>query len=259
MITSRIEKKSLLETSQHYLLDISASLLEIITKPISLLTYFSDNLHDLVLIHQENVRLKHESEKLAALQTMFTEVEIENRLLKEQLHFSPDPIKSFLTARIIGDSGSTSFHTFLIHAGTVEGIKKGQAVLSGETLIGRITDVSHHASRIMLITDSNSHTPVMIERTREKAILVGDNSDQPRLSYLSVDDQSKLGDRIITSGHGGVFPPGLLVGFISSVKKNDVRVLPNFQRHKIEYVRVVNYNLPGILRSDEDFEEDKMQ
>jgi rod shape-determining protein MreC len=80
--------------------------------------------------------------------------------------------------------------------------------LTGEGLFGRVYEVGARSSRILLITDLNSHVPVIIERSRQRAILVGDNSENPLLWYLDPVGPLSVGDRIVTSGEGACFLPG---------------------------------------------------
>jgi rod shape-determining protein MreC len=84
--------------------------------------------------------------------------------------------------------------------------------VTGEGLAGRIAEVGDNSSRVLFVTDVNSRLPVLIERTRERAILAGDNSAQLRLTLLQSLGGVQRGDRIITSGHGGSFPVGIPVG-----------------------------------------------
>jgi len=122
-------------------------------------------------------------------------------------------------------------------------------VLSGEGLVGRVAQVGHHASRIMLITDITSRIPVVLENTRTRAILAGDNTDRPRLIYVPAGTQVSPGDRIVTSGHAGAFPAGISVGVVSSVGDSSIRVQPFVDRGRLEIVRVMDFGLSGVLKS----------
>jgi rod shape-determining protein MreC len=102
----------------------------------------------------------------------------------------------------------------------------------------------------LLLTDINSHIPVVVEGSRAKAILSGDNSDRGRLSYLAPNSSAAPGNRVVTSGHGGAFPPGLPVGVIAAIQDGIVRVEPFVHRYQLDYVTVVDYGLPGVLPSD---------
>lgn len=91
---------------------------------------------------------------------------------------------------------------------------------------------------------------MLIEGSRAQAILKGDNTDRPILDYLSPNTVANPGDRVVTSGHGGAFPPGMPIGVVASVQDGVVRVEPFVHRYQLEYVTVVEYGLPGILPSD---------
>src|SRR5690606_36455106 len=92
------------------------------------------------------------------------------------------------------------------------GVRIGNPVMSEEGLVGRVIGVTNGASRILLLTDTASRTPVMIDRTNARAILTGDGSGHPQLAYMRGRDPVKVGDRVLTSGDGGLFPRGLPVG-----------------------------------------------
>ncbi len=230
--------------------DTVAPLLDVMSRPAGAIAEVVGAVHDLASLRAENVRLKDENAKLMHWQMVARQLDNENRALREQLNFIPDPDPSFITTRVIGDTGGAFVHSMLINSGTRDGVRKGQAVIAGEVLVGRIAEVGQRSARVLLLTDINSHIPVVLEGSRAKAILTGDNSDRPRLSYLSPNTNASPGDRVVTSGHGGAFPPGMPIGVISSVQDGVVRVEPLVHRYQLEYVTVVDYGLPGILPSE---------
>ena len=128
-----------------------------------------------------------------------------------------------------------------------DGVARGQAAVTGEGLVGRVAEIGERTARILLLTDLNSHVPVMLEASHERAMLDGDNSDQPRLVYLQSKSSAKVGDRIVTSGAGGVFAPGLPVGVVASVDGGLVRVEPYAELSRLEYVRIIDFGLAGVL------------
>src|SRR3546814_10996914 len=105
----------------------------------------------------------------------------------------------------------------MINLGAANGIEDGQAVLGRRGLLGRIVQTGERSARILLITDLNARIPVLVESSRHRAILGGDNTEQPELLYLPRDSKVAVGNRIITSGPGGMFPAGLPVAVVSSV------------------------------------------
>ena len=115
---------------------------------------------------------------------------------------------------------------------------------------GRVLEVGERSARILLITDINARVPVVAERSRDQAVLAGRNSDLPELFYLSRASDIKIGDRIVTSGQGGVFPPALPVGEVVSVDGGRALVRPYVDFSRLENIRLIDYSLPGILLND---------
>jgi rod shape-determining protein MreC len=113
-----------------------------------------------------------------------------------------------------------------------------------------VLEVGKRASRVLLLTDISARVPVVIERTRDQAVLAGNNSDNPELQYLPRDVDIKVGDRIVTSGVGGNFPVGLPVGEVTRVADGHILVQLYAQLDRMEYIRLVDYSLPGILMQD---------
>jgi rod shape-determining protein MreC len=135
----------------------------------------------------------------------------------------------------------------LVNVGSADRVARGQAVITGEGLVGRLTEVGTRAARVLLINDLNSRIPVTVESTHGNAVLAGDNSERPRLIYLAAGDAVKVGDRVVTSGEGGVFPPGLPVGVVAAIDAVGPRVEPYVDMSQLTYVMVVDYGLAQSL------------
>jgi rod shape-determining protein MreC len=138
----------------------------------------------------------------------------------------------------------------IVLGGSRAGVAKGQAAVTGAGLAGRVLEVGERSARILLITDINARVPVVAERSRDQAVLAGRNSDLPEILYLSRDSDVKVGDRLVTSGQGGVFPAGLPVGEVISVTGGHVQVRPYVDFSRLENIRLIDYSLPGILLND---------
>ena len=225
-----------------------APILQILSQPVDAVAMVAEQVQDWIALHDENARLQQDRDRLLQWQSVARHLEAENARLRQLLNFVPEPDARFVTARVIADSGGAFAHSLLLSAGTNSGVGKGQAVVTGEGLVGRIAGVGERAARVLLITDLNSRVPVLVGASRTRAILAGDNSNRPKLVYLKPDDEVLPGDPVITSGHAGAFPPGLAVGAVATVNDGDIRVAPFVERDRLEYVRVVDYGLTGILK-----------
>ncbi|MEE9139397.1 MAG: rod shape-determining protein MreC [Alphaproteobacteria bacterium] len=227
--------------------DAVAPLLDALSRPAAAVSEFAGRIQEAVALRSENARLHEENERLLQWQQVARRLEAENRTLRELLNVVPGATVSFVSARVIADSGGAFVRSVLVGSGARDGVRKGQAVITGHGLVGRVASVGEHSARILLITDLNSRIPVVVASTRDRAILAGDNSDRPGLVHYGNDARVSPGDRIVTSGHGGAFPPGLPVGTVASVSASEIRVQPYVHWDRLEYVRVVDFGLEGIL------------
>ena len=224
--------------------DVVAPVMDAASRPIATLTEGIERIGNFFTVYEDNERLREQNARLLEWQNTALALTAENSTFRKMLNYIPEPGARFATARVIGDSGGVFVRSVLVNAGTQAGVEKGDAVINGDGLVGRVAETGRQSGRVLLITDLNSRIPVVIEKSRIRAILAGDNSPQPKLAFLSPNARLEVGDRIVTSGHGGVFPAGLPVGRIASVSDGVVRVdaLADFDR--LEYARIVT-SFPG--------------
>ncbi|HZD26286.1 MAG TPA: rod shape-determining protein MreC [Alphaproteobacteria bacterium] len=227
-------------------IDTLAPVLDAASRPVDATRQGIAEVRHFLFTYQENRRLREDISRLAQWQQIARKLEQENDLLRAKLNVVPAPRLSYISARVIADSGGPFVKTLLVNAGRNDGVKRGQAVVTAAGLAGRVVEVGRSAARLLLLTDLNSRVPVVVESSRYRGILAGDNSGRPRLIFLPASAKVGAGDRIVTSGHGGVFPPGLPVGTVSSVIDGKIRVEPFVDWDRIEYVSILRYDLPGL-------------
>jgi rod shape-determining protein MreC len=236
-----------IERTRMVVADSVVPVLDAMSRPVHTATEIADNFRAVLDVHAENARLREQNANLMHWQQVARNLEAENRALRETARASTEASFTFVTARVVADAGGAFVRSVLIAAGARDGIAKGHTALSPDGLVGRVGEVGERAARVLLLTDLNSHVPVMIEGSRDRAIVDGDNSDLPRLVFLSSGARPQIGDRIVTSGHGGVFPPGLPVGVVVQNGDQGVRVKPFVDFHRIDYLRIVDYGTGGTL------------
>ncbi|MBV8776414.1 MAG: rod shape-determining protein MreC [Alphaproteobacteria bacterium] len=227
--------------------DAVAPVLDAAAQPLNAVGAVVDHAKMAVATYRENVRLEAENQRLLQWQQTALNLAADNKQLRGLLKAVPENALSYVTARVVANSGGAFVRMILINAGTDDHVSRGQAVMTGEGLVGRLTEVGERAARVLLITDLNSRIPVTVERSHAAAVLAGDNSERPRLLYLSAGDGAKAGDRIVTSGEGGVFPPGLPVGVVASIDGAGARVEPYVELSQLGYVLVADYGLSRSL------------
>lgn len=230
--------------------DAVAPVLDVISRPAESVADGVEYVRGLTRLHEENARLRAENETLLRWQSVARRLEAENDALKTLLNFAPEPAAAFVSGRVVADTGGAFAHSLLMLAGRADGVRKGQAVMTSEGLVGRVAAVGSRASRVLLITDINSRIPVVVGEGRQRAMLAGENTDRPRLIYLPSNAGVAPGDLVATSGVAGAFPPDLPVGVVASVEDGVVRVAPYVQRERLEMVRALDYGLEGILAGE---------
>lgn len=237
----------LVEHARVLALDLASPVLEAIARPVAYANRTIADLGEFASLREENARLREENVRLLAWQTAARRLENENEGLRGLANFREGPEASFITARIVGDNVSAYVRGALLNVGRRVGVGPGQAVVTGEGLAGRIAEVGDNSARVLFVTDVNSRLPVLIERTRERAILAGDNSPRLRLALLQGVAGVQRGDRIVTSGHGGSFPVGIPVGEVVETSDGTVKVRPFADFSRLEFVRVVDYGVTGLV------------
>jgi rod shape-determining protein MreC len=187
----------------------------------------------------ENRRLKAELAEMRQWRDRALALQDQNDRFKSLLGLRTDPPIPMAAARVVSDSRGPFANTRLADAGSERGITVGNPVLNERGLVGRVVGVSRGVSRVLLLTDIASRTPVMIDRTNARAILTGDGGPNPKLEYLRGVDPIQQGDRVVTSGDGGVVPRGLPVGAAVKGLDGRWRVVLFAEQASIDYVRIL--------------------
>jgi len=238
---------ALVERARSATADFVSPLLSVLSQPVAAVTGAVERVRQAVLLYQENDRLRAENATLLQWQQAAQRLEVENDALRGLTNYNPEGTSWSISGQVIGTAGGAYSRNLLINRGGSDGVAKGQAVTSGNGLVGRIAEVGGRASRVLLLTDINSRIPVSLDSTHERAILAGDNTDRPLLVYLPPHSKPQIGDKVVTSGDGGVFPPGLPVGVVGAIDGNNVRVEPATDLSQVEYLRIIDFGLAGML------------
>ena len=236
--------QTLFESLRASAADVAAPALAAFSRPVDSLSRLVNGAKDWVAVYRENARLNDENARLLQWQSAALNLEAENKRLRELLRLVPAGAVSYVSARVIANSGGAFVRSLMLDAGRRDGVKRGQAVETGVGLVGRVTEAGERSARVLLITDLNSSIPVFVEGRREvRAILSGDNSERPYLRFFPANSELRIGDRIVTSGIGGLFPPRLPVGVVAGFDGKLPRVEPYADASQAAYLRVVDYGV----------------
>ena len=202
-------------------------------------------------IFQINQDLTKEIQKLKHWKEQAIQWEAKYAKLLNLNNVKLDPKLSYFSAMVLADSGSGFRQNVLINVGSKDGVKNGWATTDGLGLVGRITGVGKETSLVMLLTDTSSKIAVSIQPSGEKAIVQGDNTRFPTIELIEKEDLVKAGDRIFTSGDGGVFPKGLLIGRVvrDSTGRERVNLAADYKR--LTFLKVIRTTpLEAVIESD---------
>jgi len=174
---------------------------------------------DLRALREENKRLQLETTTLKRRLDQLQEQALETQRLERLLAMRQASQAEFLTARVVGKDATNWFKTILLDRGSADGIRRNQPVLAPDGLVGRVVEVTPNSARVQLLTDPVSAVGGLIQRTRVTGIVSGNLGAGARVRYLPLMADVAVGDEVVTSGMGGVFPKGILIGRITSVER----------------------------------------
>jgi rod shape-determining protein MreC len=193
---------------------------------------------------EENRRLLYKISKFEQEKNRYIEIELENERLRKILQLTSKRPDYITTAKIFARDPTNWFQMLWINKGTSEGITKDMVAVTPVGPVGRVHRVFRNGGNIILITDINSSVAVRLQSSRIEGILEGKGDNTCYLDYVSNKVDVKVGERIITSGLEGIYPEGLLIGYVTNVKKEGeevfqlIEVAPAQDLNKVEEVAI---------------------
>lgn len=192
-------------------------------------------------LREENAALRQWEEEARSLRGVIS-------ALQELDAYEQPPEARPINALVIGEANEAYAHSMIVNAGADDGVKRGYAAVDERGMIGRIVDVSSNAARILLLNDVQSRIPVFVEGSYVEGLLVGRSTSRPAISITMLADADKIapGQRVVTSGAGGVLPRGLAVGVIDRVNEKEALVDLSADYARTRMVRVLSYEFPQV-------------
>ena len=239
---------SIFDSARAKLTDITAPALLEVRAPLVALENWIESLGTVFSVYRENLELKRENAELRRWQDVALSLENRVKRYEQLLNAVPEEIMPAITARVIGESNRPFGKTMILNAGTEHGVRKGQAVADDRGLIGRIYLTGERTSWVIRLTDLSSRVPVVIETSQRRAILAGDNTPAPALDLdlaggTATPEVAADGDRVLSTGDGGLLPAGVPVGIVMK-DGNNLRV-SLFAASAGDFVRVLEYVVPS--------------
>jgi len=196
---------------------------------------------------EQNKELRRELQQMKSWKEAALQLEQENARLLDLNQLRLDTKLTHVSGIVIADSGSPFRQSVLLNIGSRDGIQDGWAAMDGLGLVGRISGVGSSTSRVILLTDNASQIPVIVQPSGQRAVLMGDNSFAPTVEFIENVDLVRPGDRVVTSGGGGVLPAGLLVGTLAMDPNGRLRVRLVADYERLEFLKVLrDYGIEKI-------------
>jgi rod shape-determining protein MreC len=200
---------------------------------------------DLLHVREENEQLRQELFQYKAANIEYREALATNVRLQKLLDLKESLPPPTLTAEIVGKDPSLWFRTFTINRGSSDGVQKGMPVVTVEGVVGQVLTSSPNYSKVLLATDPNSAVDVITQKTRVHGIVKGLGRDAFGLNYVLKSAVVEKEDFVLTSGLGGVFPKGLMVGTISEITKSrrgmfqKIEIMPAVDFSQLEHLIII--------------------
>ncbi|MDJ1007609.1 MAG: rod shape-determining protein MreC [Paracoccaceae bacterium] len=208
-----------------------------------------ENARSYARIYEQNQELRRELRQMRSWREAALQLEQQNAKLLDLNNVRLDPKLTYVTGVVLADSGSPFRQSVLLNVGARDGIRDGWATTDGLGLVGRISGVGQNSSRVLLLTDPESRVPVTIQPSGQDAMLTGDNTRLPLIEFVEVPEAVRPGDRVISSGDGGVFPAGLLVGQIALGPDGRQRLRLAADYERLEFLRVLRSSPPERIEA----------
>lgn len=191
---------------------------------------------------QQNRELRSELRRMQAWKEAALQLEQENARLLDLNNVRLDPRLTYITGVVLADSGSPFRQSVLLNVGARDGLQDGWATMDGIGLVGRISGVAGNTARVILLTDASSRIPAIVQPSGQRVIVSGDNSAAPAIDFLEDSELVRPGHRVISSGDGGVFPAGLLIGQVAEDPSGKLRVILAADYQRLEFLRVLRHH-----------------
>jgi len=212
---------------------------EWILRPMTSVVKLAQDYQSYEKLLEQNKELRRELQQMKSWKEAALQLEEENARLLDLNQLRLDSKLTHVSGIVIADSGSPFRQSVLLNIGSRDGIQDGWAAMDGLGLVGRISGVGSSTSRVILLTDNASQIPVIVQPSGQRAILMGDNSFAPPVEFIENVDLVRPGDRIVTSGGGGVLPAGLLVGTLAMDPNGRLRTRLAADYERLEFLKVL--------------------
>lgn len=226
-------------------LDATAPVWGLVRRPFVAVSRFGDYVDDYFNAIDRNRQLEAELRRHRVREQQRLSLVRENQQLKQLLGVV-EPSRGWRRVLPIAAASSGSYvRSAVVSGGRRAGVRVGQPVRTHRGLVGRVVEVGHNAARVLLLTDASSRVPVRVVRTGRPAMIAGVNAPHLEVRFVApADNRLKVGDRLVTSGDGGIFPPDVPVAVVTRVEGDTQLARPLARPEALGYVLIEAPYLP---------------
>lgn len=213
-----IPKKYLLNPMRNFFFEITMPITKIFYKGGDKTGGLFDRISEIRRMSDEKAQLEKKNVELTLENSELKEIKRENDILRAELGLKQElKDKELVAADIIGRGPTDASASYIINKGKSDGLGEGMPVVSGQMLLGKLTEVDNNFSRVTLIVDPSSIVNVEVQETRAQAVIKGEVGSNLKINSVPQESKLIIGQRIITSGLGGTMPKGLVIGEVAEI------------------------------------------
>ncbi len=183
---------------------------------------FSHHIEELEGVREENKRLHQKVMELSLRNLWLNEEHLENMRLRELLGFKSQIEHKVIPANVVAKDPNRRYFSVLIDKGSQDGVRRNMPVVNMHGLVGKIVNVSSHSSVVQLLIDPRFRASAKDQRSRVFGIIKPGSGFALRLDNVPLSEDVKMGDQVISSGLGGIFPPGIKIGVVTAVESSEI-------------------------------------
>ncbi len=244
LLTWKVKNRVPIALFENAVLSIARPLQQVATWTAGSIKEVWGNYVYLVGVQLDNQRLREEIKWLRQENHRYLEAYLQYQRLQRLLNFREQTPLDVVAAEVVGRDSNSWTEIIYINRGTHDKVAKGYPVVTHDGLVGQVIHAAPALSQVMLLTDFRSGVDALVQRTRASGVVTGRGRDLAALKFLPVGADIQPGDRLISSGMGGVFPKGLIIGAVTDHSLNgrqgqQVEIQPNVDFSHLEEVLVL--------------------
>ena len=209
------------------------------TVPLAATAHMVADLRAYGRVYEQNAELRRELQRMQGWREVALQLEQKNARLLALNNVRLNPRMTFVTGEVMADAGSPFRQSVMVNVGRIDGVEDGSAVMDGLGLVGRIAGVGERSARVILLGDGSMRVPATLRPSGQQAMVSGDNGAMPVLDFVEAPDEVRPGDRVVSSGEGGLYPADIVIGRVVVGQDGRQRVRLAADARRLDFVRIV--------------------